>query len=119
MPDAAACSTGVAGGVMDEIDRIERGKMRIFAASAFIAFLVTVLWRKDVHLAAGAAAVTALLFSGAWGARQMTAEHNWAVLQAEGRLSGDVPSKRRVWVGNLLPGALAALALAWWRAGGA
>ena len=30
----------------------------------------------------------------------MTAEHNWAVLPAEGRLSGDVPSKRRVWAGN-------------------
>jgi hypothetical protein len=91
--------------------------MRVFAVSAFIAFVVTVLLCKDFHLAASAAAVAALLASGAWGARSMTAEHNWAVLQAEGRLDGAVPSKRRVWVGNLLPGALAALALLWWRAG--
>ena len=104
---------------MDEIDRIERAKLRVFAVSAFMTFLVIMLWRKDLHLAASAAAVAALLFSGAWGAHQMTIEHNWAVLQAEGRLSGDVPSKRRVWVGNLLPGGLAALALVWWRAGGA
>ena len=103
---------------MDEIDRIERAKLRVFAVSAFMTFLVVMLWRRDLHLAASAAAVTALLFSGAWGARQMTIEHNWAVLQAEGRLNGDVPSKRRIWVGNLLPGALAALALLWLRAGG-
>lgn len=103
--------------VMDEIEHIERGKLYVFAVCAVITFLVTVLWRRDLPLAASAAGVAALLFSGAWGARRMTADHHWAVLQAEGRLNGDLPSKRRVWAGNLLPGALAALALLWWRAG--
>jgi len=103
--------------VVDEIDRIERGKVRVFAVSAFVAFVVTVLWQKDFHLAASAAAVVALLFSDAWGARQMTVEHNWALLQAEGHLNGGMPSKRRVWIGNLLPGVLAAMALSWWLAG--
>ena len=102
---------------MDEIERIEREKMTLFTVSAFVTFMVTILWRQDFKLAASAAAVAALLTSGAWGARRMTAEHNWAVLQAEGRLNGGAPSKRSVWMGNLLPGALAALALLWWRAG--
>jgi hypothetical protein len=47
----------------------------------------------------------------------MTTRHTWAVLEAEGRLDGGVPTRRGVWVGNLLPGALAALALWWWRVG--
>jgi len=102
---------------MDEIEDIERGKMTVFAVTAFVAFVATFFWRLDFHFAASAAAVAALLASGAWGARQMTARHNWALLQAEGRLNGRAPSKRRVWLGNLLPGALGALALLWWRAG--
>jgi hypothetical protein len=102
---------------MDEIERIERDKMTVFAVSAFGAFVVILLWRRDFNLAASASAVVALLASGAWGARRMTARHTWAVLEAEGRLDGGVPTKRGVWVGNLLPGALAALALWWWRVG--
>jgi hypothetical protein len=93
----------------DELERIERVRYALFVM-LFLVFFVTlqlssqrVLW--SVAFASGAA----LLASSWYAARATTRDPAWAIVEAEARRDGGSPSKRLVWVANLLPG-LAALA---------
>ncbi|NRF67026.1 hypothetical protein HLB44_08540 [Aquincola sp. S2] len=99
----------------DELEHVEQDRLKVFAVAGFLAFVPLLFWRHALMPALLGAIVVALLVSGAWVAYGMTREHRWALLEGEARLAGHRPGKRRVWLGNLLPGVAAAVALiGWW-----
>ena len=105
-----------AGEVMvgvDEIERIESRRWVIFVCEAALGFLVAIWLTKDLLASVVLSIGLGLFFSGYQMAKQLTQDVSWAYLEAEGRLTGFEPSKRGVWVGGLLPGALVALLGAW------
>ena len=80
---------------MDEIERVEQRKIMVFTVTAFVAFVLVLLWRRDAQLSVFAAVVIALLVAGAHGANNMTREPNWSILQQEASLRGSRLSRLR------------------------
>lgn len=87
-----------------ELERLERERYGIFALLGSITFFLLFLWSKHMGLAFFLAMSLALLASGYYVAKKMTSGHCWAYVEAEGRQNGRTPSRRGIWLGNLLPG---------------
>jgi hypothetical protein len=98
---------------MQDLERVERERYGIFTVIGAIAFLALFLLGQNIFVAIGLAISLGLLLSGFHVAKKLTSDYCWALLEAEARLTGHTPSKRRVWLGNLLPGVLVLVALAW------
>ncbi|MEK8035015.1 hypothetical protein AACH06_29720 [Ideonella sp. DXS29W] len=91
---------------MDEIELIEKNRWPIFVVGALMGFVLCVWLTGEVLSSAVLAIGFGLFLSGYRVAKQLTSEVPWAYLEAEGRINGKLPSKRGVWVGNLIPGLL-------------
>jgi hypothetical protein len=91
--------------VMDEIERVEYGRYGVLVSTGVLAFVVLLVWSGSQWiLAAALAFALALMASGWYVASKLTSTYIWQLLEAEARMTGYTPSKRRIWIGNLLPG---------------
>jgi ABC-type bacteriocin/lantibiotic exporter with double-glycine peptidase domain len=99
---------------MEELERLETERIGVFSIVGVLVFAVVLLWRSNVLLAVLVGIAIGLLASGAFVAKRMTAEHNWAYVEAEARQSGRLVSKGRAWLGNVLPGLVVGLGSLWW-----
>jgi len=91
---------------MDDLELLERERYRVFALAWLLVYLGLVFWVNPKLLAFFIAIAIALLVSGYHVAKTLTSEFFWVLLEAEARVNGRMPSKRGIWVGNLLPGLL-------------
>lgn len=103
---------------MDDLERVERERYGIFTLCALFAFVGLVASGRHWLLASLLAVGVGLLASGSYVARRTTSASLWPLVEGEARLHGRVPSRRGVWLGNVVP-ALAALAGAAWFGRGA
>lgn len=89
---------------MDEVERIERQRWAYFVLESALGFGLIYFWTRSGLIAATLACGLGLLFSGVHLARQLTRDPAWAYLVADGRITGIEPSRRGIWIGNILPG---------------
>lgn len=99
---------------MDELEGIERERWRVFALSGVGVGLMYFVATSRLVDAVLMGLCIGLLGSGVAVARRITAPHVWAAVEAEARQNGGSPRPWKVWLGNLLPFAIAtALSVAW------
>jgi hypothetical protein len=98
----------------DELERIERARYSLFGVLCLFFFITLQLATGNVLWSAAIASSAALLASGYYSARATTRDPAWAVVEAEARRDGGSPSKRKVWVANLLPGVIALASFGLW-----
>jgi hypothetical protein len=98
---------------MDEIERIESDRWGLFVIEAAIAFALIYWLSLELFGSIVASIGLGWSMSGYKVARKMTQPLAWAYLEAEARISGYLPSRRGVWLGNVLPGIVIAAMGAW------
>jgi len=98
----------------DELERIERVRYALFGVLFLLFFVTFQLSSQRALWSAAFASSAALLASGWYAARTTTRDPAWAVVEAEARRDGGSPSKRLVWVANLLPGFAALAGFSLW-----
>jgi len=100
---------------MEELERIEKERYGLLALTMVVTLtglmIAGLKWIPAVLLAAA----IAMFVSGTYVAAKTTGDYVWSLELAEARTTGGSPSRRGVWLGNLLP-ALAVLAVGvWWQ----
>lgn len=99
---------------MEDLERIERQRIGLFCLTSFCSGLLYFLATASLLASVLFGVCLGLLLSGAFVARMTTRAYHWAVIESEARLNGYRAIKKKVWIGNLLPFAVALLCSIWW-----
>jgi len=101
---------------MEELEHLERERYGFLCMGGVFSFVGFFACGVNPFHSFFFALSFGLLAGGIYVARKSTKEYLWAHIMAEAKLNGGAPTKRGVWLGNLLPPVLV-LALGVWLGG--